>query len=271
MIAPPHGQARNPGRRPGLTDTKSTSSLAAKKAPPVHHRQAKADGGEDWTHDGALRAGSQPCPGELCSQVSAGPRHLHRLIRLHSTSKTPEPSLPRQTAGVTPVAAQARPGVTRRYRGGFEATNDVPEAAISHDAVEESVTLAELDASVGTGPRCPSTRSRCATTPTEHSWPRSGSAATASSVPDDTSYLRLQGDACDVGSSPSGHLPNNSQHIPKTMSTLRCCATVKSATSIWSFGALVIAGVLIEPKVVEIADFDIDPDYWEMIANDPND
>ena len=37
------------------------------------------------------------------------------------------------------------------------------------------------------------------------------------------------------------------------------------------FGALVIAGVLIEPKVVEIADFDIDPDYWEMIANDPND
>ena len=55
------------------------------------------------------------------------------------------------------------------------------------------------------------------------------------------------------------------------MSTLRCCATVKSAISIWSFGALVIAGVLIEPKVVEIADFDIDPDCWEMIANDPND
>ena len=31
--------------------------------------------------------------------------------------------------------------------------NNVPDAAISHDAVEQSVTLAELDASVGTGPQ----------------------------------------------------------------------------------------------------------------------
>ena len=77
--------------------------------------------------------------------------------------------------------------------------NQAPDAAISHEAGEQSVTLAELDASVGTGPRCPSTRSRCATTPTKHSWPRSGSAATASSVPDDTSYLRLRGDAARRG------------------------------------------------------------------------
>ena len=30
--------------------------------------------------------------------------------------------------------------------------NNVPDAALSHDAVEHAVTLAELDASVGTGP-----------------------------------------------------------------------------------------------------------------------
>ena len=37
------------------------------------------------------------------------------------------------------------------------------------------------------------------------------------------------------------------------------------------FGALVFVGVLIESGVVEIADFDVDPDYWKMIASDPND
>ena len=37
------------------------------------------------------------------------------------------------------------------------------------------------------------------------------------------------------------------------------------------FGALVFVGVLIEPEVVEIADFEVDPDYWEMIEHDPND
>lgn len=33
--------------------------------------------------------------------------------------------------------------------------HNVPDAAISQDAVEQSVTLAELDASVGTGPNVP--------------------------------------------------------------------------------------------------------------------
>lgn len=37
------------------------------------------------------------------------------------------------------------------------------------------------------------------------------------------------------------------------------------------FGALVFAGVLVEPGVVEIADFEVDPDYWDMIEDDPND
>lgn len=35
------------------------------------------------------------------------------------------------------------------------------------------------------------------------------------------------------------------------------------------FGAVVFIGVLIEPDRVEIADFDIDPDYWTAIAQDP--
>lgn len=37
------------------------------------------------------------------------------------------------------------------------------------------------------------------------------------------------------------------------------------------FGALVFVGVLTEPGTVEIADLDLDPDYWQMIADDPND
>ena len=37
------------------------------------------------------------------------------------------------------------------------------------------------------------------------------------------------------------------------------------------FGVVVFVGVLIEPGVVEIADFTIDPDYWEMIEDDPFD
>ncbi len=37
------------------------------------------------------------------------------------------------------------------------------------------------------------------------------------------------------------------------------------------FGSLVFAGVLVEPGVVEIADYEVDPDYWAMIENDPND
>ncbi len=31
------------------------------------------------------------------------------------------------------------------------------------------------------------------------------------------------------------------------------------------FGAVVFVGVLIEPDVVEIADFDDDPDYWSIV------
>ncbi len=37
------------------------------------------------------------------------------------------------------------------------------------------------------------------------------------------------------------------------------------------FGAVVFAGVLLEPGLVEIADFGVDPDYWDMIEDDPND
>lgn len=37
------------------------------------------------------------------------------------------------------------------------------------------------------------------------------------------------------------------------------------------FGAMVFVGVLIEPGTVEIADYAIDPDYWSMFENDPND
>lgn len=35
------------------------------------------------------------------------------------------------------------------------------------------------------------------------------------------------------------------------------------------FGALVFVGVLVEPGVVEIADFEDDPDYWDLIQDDP--
>ena len=37
------------------------------------------------------------------------------------------------------------------------------------------------------------------------------------------------------------------------------------------FGAVAFFGVLVEPGVVEIADFTVDPDYWEMIEDDPGD
>ncbi len=37
------------------------------------------------------------------------------------------------------------------------------------------------------------------------------------------------------------------------------------------FGSLVFAGVLVEPGLVEIADYEADPDYWDMIEDDPND
>ena len=37
------------------------------------------------------------------------------------------------------------------------------------------------------------------------------------------------------------------------------------------FGAVVFIGILLEPGVVEIADFAIDPEYWETIEDDPID
>lgn len=37
------------------------------------------------------------------------------------------------------------------------------------------------------------------------------------------------------------------------------------------FGALVFVGVLVGPNTIEIADFEVDPDYWSLIENDPND
>ena len=37
------------------------------------------------------------------------------------------------------------------------------------------------------------------------------------------------------------------------------------------FGALVFVGVLVEPGTIVIDDVEVDPDYWTMIENDPND
>ena len=37
------------------------------------------------------------------------------------------------------------------------------------------------------------------------------------------------------------------------------------------FGALVFTGVLIAEGVVEVAGFEIDPDYWQFVADDPDD
>ncbi len=37
------------------------------------------------------------------------------------------------------------------------------------------------------------------------------------------------------------------------------------------FGVVAFVGILLEPGVVEIADFAIDLDYWEMIEEDPID
>jgi hypothetical protein len=36
------------------------------------------------------------------------------------------------------------------------------------------------------------------------------------------------------------------------------------------FTPIVFIGVLVEPDLVEIAGFDDDPDYWDMIENDPH-
>ena len=45
--------------------------------------------------------------------------------------------------------------VARRYPRGSTAMTTVPVADTGHDPVEEPVTLADLDASVGTGPDVP--------------------------------------------------------------------------------------------------------------------
>jgi len=37
------------------------------------------------------------------------------------------------------------------------------------------------------------------------------------------------------------------------------------------FGAVVFIGVRIAPDTVELAGFDTDPDYWTLIAEDPDD
>lgn len=36
-------------------------------------------------------------------------------------------------------------------------------------------------------------------------------------------------------------------------------------------GPVLFAGVVVEPGVIEIADFEIDPDYWQLIEDAPND
>lgn len=36
------------------------------------------------------------------------------------------------------------------------------------------------------------------------------------------------------------------------------------------FGPVVFVGVLVEPGVVEIAGFTVDPDYWRQIDDDPD-
>jgi hypothetical protein len=38
-----------------------------------------------------------------------------------------------------------------------------------------------------------------------------------------------------------------------------------------ALGAVVFIGVLVGDGVVEIADFEIDPDYWDVVGNDPED
>lgn len=38
-----------------------------------------------------------------------------------------------------------------------------------------------------------------------------------------------------------------------------------------AFGALVFVGVLVGQAKVEIADFDVDPGYWELVESDPED
>jgi hypothetical protein len=37
------------------------------------------------------------------------------------------------------------------------------------------------------------------------------------------------------------------------------------------FGPVVFVGVLTDPGVVELAAFDDDPDYWDLIGDDPDD
>jgi hypothetical protein len=36
------------------------------------------------------------------------------------------------------------------------------------------------------------------------------------------------------------------------------------------FGPVTFVGVLVEPGLVELAAFDRDPDYWDLIGEDPN-
>lgn len=37
------------------------------------------------------------------------------------------------------------------------------------------------------------------------------------------------------------------------------------------FGAVVFVGVLLPDGIVELADFDIDPEYWNAVEEDPDD
>ena len=37
------------------------------------------------------------------------------------------------------------------------------------------------------------------------------------------------------------------------------------------FGPVVFVGVLLDANVVELAEFDDDPDYWDLIGEDPDD
>lgn len=36
------------------------------------------------------------------------------------------------------------------------------------------------------------------------------------------------------------------------------------------FGAIVFIGVLVEPATVELADYELDPDYWRLVEGDPD-
>lgn len=38
-----------------------------------------------------------------------------------------------------------------------------------------------------------------------------------------------------------------------------------------TLGPVLFVGVLIKPGLVEIADFEFDPDYWDLVSGDPDD